>query len=172
MTNATLPYRIVSNLTKRNENERGERVKEGVNRTIIFSVKRLSNNIKRLLDNYPIKSGDIHLTGMQCGVIRYIGDKSLEKDVFQKDIEIEFNIRRSTATGILQLMEKNDLLRREAVQSDARLKRIVLTARGMDTKKEVHKKIANIEAKVKQDLTEEEVETFHRIMDKIMKTIV
>jgi Transcriptional regulators len=146
-------------------------VKENGKRTIVFSVKRLSNNIKRLLDNYPIKSGDIYLTGMQCGFIRYIGEQSLERDVFQKDIEVEFNIRRSTATGILQLMERNDLLKREVVPSDGRLKRIVLTPRGMDTKKEVYKKIVNIEARVRKDLTEEEVETFHKIVNKIMKTI-
>ena len=35
--------------------------------------------------------------------------------MFQRDVEAEFNIRRSTATGILQLMEKNGFLLREPV---------------------------------------------------------
>ncbi len=35
------------------------------------------------------------------------------KEIFQKDIEAEFNIRRSTATGILKLMEKNGFINRQ-----------------------------------------------------------
>ena len=38
-----------------------------------------------------------------------IGDylaSNRDKDIFQKDIEYNFSIRRSTVSGILQLMEK------------------------------------------------------------------
>ena len=33
----------------------------------------------------------------------------MNKDIYQKDIEKEFKIRRSTASGILQLLEKKRL---------------------------------------------------------------
>ena len=49
--------------------------------------------------------------------------------MYQKDIEEEFRIRKSTVTGILKLLEKNGFIRRESVPQDARLKRIVPTAR-------------------------------------------
>ena len=47
--------------------------------------------------------------------------------IIRKDIEEEFQIRKSTVTGILQLMEKNGFIYRESVEKDARLKRIVPT---------------------------------------------
>ena len=64
---------------------------------------------------------------MQMHVLRYILMSTLHRDVYQKDIEEEFQIRKSTATGILKLMEKHGFIRRESAQQDARLKRIVPT---------------------------------------------
>jgi len=140
-------------------------------RTITFSVKRLSNNINRLLDSYPIQSIDMQLTGRQCGIINYIGDRFTNQDIFQKDIESEFNIRRSTATGILQIMEKNGLIKRESLTCDARLKRIILTQKGINTKTEVEQKMNKAEAKVTKNLTTEEIDIFYEIIDKISKEL-
>lgn len=42
--------------------------------------------------------------------------------IFQKDLETEFCIGRSTVTNILNLMEKKGFVRRESVSYDARLK--------------------------------------------------
>ena len=47
--------------------------------------------------------------------------------VFQKDVEDAFSMNRSTATGILQLLVKGGFLRREPVDYDARLKRLIPT---------------------------------------------
>ena len=43
-----------------------------------------------------------------------------------------FGMSRSTATGILQLMEKNGLILRESVASDARLKSLIPTEKAAD----------------------------------------
>ena len=69
------------------------------------------------------------LTNMQKRVLHYILFQSLKKDIYQKDIEKEFQIRRSTATGILQLLEKKRFVIRETVEWDARLKKLVPTAK-------------------------------------------
>ena len=61
--------------------------------------------------------------------MKFILLRTLHTDVYQKDIEEEFRIRKSTVTGILKLLEKNGFIRRESVPQDARLKRIVPTAR-------------------------------------------
>ena len=54
-----------------------------------------------------------------------------DRDIFQKDVETEFSIGRSTVTNILKLMEKKGYIRREAVPQDGRLKRLVLLDKGM-----------------------------------------
>ena len=85
-------------------------------------IRVLSNLIKRCMDDgMPPET-----TGMQGWIIGFL-HRNEDRDMFQRDVEAEFNIRRSTATGILQLMEKNGFLLREPVAYDARLKKLVLT---------------------------------------------
>ena len=64
-------------------------------------------------------------------------------ETFQKDIEKAYEIRRSTATGILQLLEKNGYLKRQSVSEDARLKKLVLTAKAIEVHDQI---IARMEA--------------------------
>ena len=65
----------------------------------------LSNQMKRR--NASEAVGDDGLTTMQKHVLKHILLETMHREVYQKDIEEEFRIRKSTATGILQLMEKN-----------------------------------------------------------------
>lgn len=125
--------------------------------------------MQRLLSNIQMNRGEEALTGMQCGVLGFIREYSKKQDVFQKDIEKEFNIRRSTATGILQLMEKNDLIKRISVDHDARLKKIVLTEKGFNTREEVDQWNLETEKRMTQNLTPDEIETFLILIEKISK---
>lgn len=108
-------------------------------------------------------------TGMQCAVLGFVKENSENNDIFQKDIETHFNIRRSTATGILQLMEQSNLITRESVDSDARLKRIVLTEYGIQMNKKATDRIFKVEHQLKKNLTQEEVETLFELLDKILE---
>ena len=49
---------------------------------------------------------DDGLTTMQKHVLKFLLLETLHKVVYQKDIEEEFQIRKSTATGMLQLRKK------------------------------------------------------------------
>ncbi len=133
-----------------------------------YEVKALSNEFKRILDKEAQKS---HVTGMQQGVINFIGIMNKEKSVFQKDIELEFNIRRSTATGILQLMEQKDLIIRTSNSKDARLKEILLTVKGKALFQTSIAKIWHLEQQVQSNVSSEELEIFHRVMNKISKNL-
>lgn len=135
-------------------------------RTIGFAVKALANQIKRAMDS--MLGDDFEsLTGMHFGVIRLVSGAPPEQDLFQRDIEEHFNIRRSTATGILQLMEKNGLIRREPVEYDARLKKIVLTGKAERTCRRLHDLSHELEARASKGLTQEELDTFFRVLEKI-----
>ena len=56
---------------------------------------------------------------------------------YQRDVEAAFGLSRSTATGILQLMEKNGLIQRESAADDARLKSLIPTAKAAELEEEV-----------------------------------
>ena len=91
-----------------------------------IALRNVNILIKRSMENSPVKKEMDNVTGMHGYIIGYLKSRGSE-DVFQRDVEQRFSMRRSTATAILQLMEKNGLIIRSAVDYDARLKRIQLT---------------------------------------------
>ena len=70
-----------------------------------YENKRLENELHSRMAAYRASVGGEDLTMMQCWIIRFLYEHE-EEEVYQRDIEAEFSIARSTATGILKLMEK------------------------------------------------------------------
>lgn len=111
------------------------------------------------------------LTNMQKHMLHFILLETLHRDLYQKDLEKEFNIRRSTATGTLQLLEKKGYLYREPVKEDARLKRIVPTESALKLRKSLLENISRREKQVREGISEEDMETFLRVMKKISENL-
>ena len=88
------------------------------------ALHMVGNQMKRLFDNAALEYG---LTSIQSRIIRFLYLESQKRDVYQKDIEEEFNIRRSSVTSVLQLLEKKGYIKRVSVKDDKRLKKIILT---------------------------------------------
>lgn len=123
--------------------------------------KLLSPRVGSLLDKQNV-------TKMQSWIIRYLYDRP-DEAVYQKDLEAFFHIARSTATGILQGMEKQGFLIRCPVQSDARLKRIVLTEKGTRLQMAVMRTIENNEQALREGIAEEDLSTFFRVIAKMQQ---
>lgn len=139
-------------------------------RRIGFELHRSSRIVKRYMDNDATKSYVDKITGTHGRVIAYLYNNRC-RDIFQKDIEKEFDIRRSTASRILALMESNDLIRRENVPGDARLKKITLTDKALELHSAVEDAFFKMETKIKEGLSEEELEIFFRVLDKVNKNM-
>ena len=136
-----------------------------------FRIKAINNMIRRNLDIRFAEAGLDEITGMQGPLLGYLDVHTREKNIFQKDLEKEFNIRRSTATVMLQNLEQKGYLVREPVDSDARLKRIVLTKKARQVNRDIRRQIDAFNQELESGLTQEEKETFLRISDKIMKNL-
>ena len=109
------------------------------------------------------------LTGMQFAIVSSIAKESATRDVFQKDLEQKFDIRKSTVTGILNTMERDGLLLRETVPYDARLRKMILTDKALQAKQNTEQVIDSVESQLSKGLTEEEITTFLSILEKISK---
>jgi len=88
-------------------------------------INVLSHKLKKRM-NANMQS--LGITGVQSRVMHYILVKCADGPVFQRDVESAFGMSRSTATGILQLMEKNDLILRESVASELAARRTAMDA--------------------------------------------
>lgn len=136
------------------------------NKRLSFELHRSSRLVKRYMDNDASKRYVEKMTGTHGWAIGFFYHNR-DRDVFQKDFEQEFNIRRSTASNILSLIEKNGLIKRESVPYDARLKKITLTQKAIDVQGVVDKAFENLEGTMRQGISEEELEVFFRVIDKI-----
>lgn len=129
-------------------------------------VKRLDNEIHSMM----LTSNEAELTMMHDWVIGYLY-RNRDEEIFQKDVEAEFSIARSTATGILQLMEKKGYLYRESVERDARLKRIVLTSVGIELHEQHMERVRQTEQMMREGLSEEDIRTFFRVIRKMRENL-
>lgn len=136
-------------------------------RHVNFAVKQLYHIIERDIDDsLSDKSG---LTKAQGGIIHFI--MSSDRDIFQKDIEEEFKIRRSTVSVLLSSMEKNGYIRRESVDSDARLRKIVPTEKALSDHRKIHGFLEKYDEELREDISDEELDAFFNVIDKIRHNI-
>lgn len=142
------------------------------NKNLFFEMNRCARLIKRYIDNDPLTACENveKLTGAHGWAIGFFYHNR-DKDVFQRDFEKEFKVRRSSATEMLKRMEKNGMIRRESVDYDARLKKIVLTERAIEIQQMIDKRFAELEEKLKQGISEQELETFFAVLSKIRRNI-
>lgn len=128
----------------------------------------LSKRLHRHIDKEAAQYG---ITGVQARILGFIYHKSDKRDIFQKDIEEELDIRRSSVTSVLQLMEKNSLIKRVSVSEDARLKKIVLTEKGLEIQRNVYDFILKVDKSLRDELSDEEFDILVSLIDRLSKKI-
>jgi len=133
-------------------------------------VRMMHNCIDKYFNTSWEKAG-IEPTRMQCATLHYLRTHQ-EEDVFQKDLEAAFSISGATATNILKVMEKNGIISRESVPTDARLKKLVLTEKGIAFDDAARENIVRLEEGMKKGFTEEELTIFREYLDRMTQNIV
>ena len=89
-----------------------------------FEIKALSNLMRRRIwENLHVEAHCDMYTEMQ-GMIVGVLCRNTQHEIFQKDLEQIFYIRRSTASRLLKKMEQDGLIIRRNVARDARLKQV------------------------------------------------
>ena len=106
----------------------------------------------------------------QAAVIGII-DEYQGKPVFQKDISRILKIRRSTATSMLQDMERDDLIKRVPVGGDMRLKQLLLTEKAMRFGMMIREEFTMIEEAIIRGFSEDEKKQFRNYLEKIKENL-
>ncbi|MDE5990849.1 MAG: MarR family transcriptional regulator [Clostridia bacterium] len=138
-------------------------------KTIGFEVRSISNQIKRYLNSLPaFQSNEVR--GIYGYVMGFLY-KNSDRDIFQKDIEEELSIRRSSVTNLLGRMESCGLIERQSVSGDARLKKVVLTEKAIQMQEQIDKEIKGVEERLSKGLTEREKEELFKLLAKVRKNV-
>lgn len=118
-------------------------------------LRILSRNINNYFINYGNRKKVDKMTGSGAWIIAYIAENG-HRDVFQRDLEKEFDITRSTASKNVDLLVANDFITRKPVDYDARLKKLVLTEKAKEVFKIMRNDRAALEEQMLRGFSDEE----------------
>lgn len=141
------------------------------NESVGYELKMLENMIERHIMSASKKDGNCSLSFMQVKILGYLY-RHKEETIYQKDIEKKFKIRRSTSSGILQTMEKNNLIIRKDSEKDARSKKIELTDKSLSTGDKIKEKMIEFEKMLRKDISENDIKIFFKVINKIKINIL
>lgn len=133
-----------------------------------YYIQKLAKNIKYLADENLIAH---KITFEQVKVLKFLDGFTEENPANQKDIEVMFELKRSSVTSILQNMERSSLVRRSGDALDGRVKRVWLTEKGRDLSLLLKDYILKLENVIVSDMTEEEQSIFKELLKKSIQNI-
>ena len=99
-------------------------------------------------------------------VLRYVKEHEGE-EVYQRDLEKAFRLRRSTISNMIDLMVQKQYLVRESVEGDKRLKRLCLTGKGEAILCEVTNAAETLENSLREKFNEAEYAEFLQLLERV-----
>lgn len=137
---------------------------------LLYNLNLLNKLIARefICNNKDLFCGDPSAT--QMIIMNYILNHQNE-DIYQKDLEEALHLRRATVSGVLQTMEKHELIERVLCDNDVRCKKIILKEKAkkmFDVKKMEFFKLEEV---IKKGLSDEEIEIFCHIIESMQNNI-
>ena len=136
--------------------------------TVMLDFKRINGKIHKALTN-SLKNYSLDITPVQSRIILFIEEK---KEVTATDILDNFNsINKSTLSEILNNLEKNNYISRKEAKDDSRKKIIYLTDKAREVINVLKKNFDNVAHKVLDDISNDEYDTFKKMLDKMERNI-
>lgn len=135
-----------------------------------IEIRNLSNLISRNVANLKTILLLDEITGNNGFILCYL-DNNSSKVVTQKDIEKALGITRSTASTVLSLMEKKELIKRETLENDSRVKKIIITNKGQELSSMIKKELEAFEKQLVNGFSKEEIHDFLNYLNRLKDNI-
>ena len=134
-------------------------------REIGHELRVIQRMIHHRVEKHRAAHGDT-LTFVQTRTLYFLQDHSNE-DLYQKDLEKVLNIRRSTATEILNVLERDGYIERLNVEKDKRLKKLVVTQKAKDLSERMCRDIEQMELTLSKNIAQEDLDVFFKVMNQM-----
>lgn len=124
--------------------------------------------LKRRIDAL---AAEFDLTAVQFFVMERIYVAAEKGDLFQRDLEAAMDVRRSTISNILGLLEKKGYVQRKSVSEDARLKKLILTPMGKRVYQDFKVHLSHSEAQALSCLSPDEIDVLTALLTRLAESI-
>ncbi len=121
----------------------------------MLALRRVNTGIRRQIDSFRAQNGMDAAAGVTGWVLGYLAEHENE-DVYQRDIEKDLGLCRSTVSKLVASLEKSELLERSRVASDDRLKKLILTEKGRACTEQIRENCSLLEARLMRGFSPEE----------------
>ena len=134
-------------------------------RKIALEIKKIEVIATRYVMNHLKKSNEVSMCPLQSEILILLC--SNDGKMTQKEIEELLGIRKSTLSGILNTMKKNEIIDKKSSDKDSRSKIVVLTKKGFDLYQSALKDLEGIEKKIRGEISENDIQIFFKVIDQI-----
>ena len=135
-----------------------------------YEIKALSNLLHRKVIQFSNQLEDDEFTEMQTKLLGFLCHNK-DQEIFQKDIEHVFYIRRSTASRLLKRLEESGMIIRQPVSRDARLKQVKTTPKADAAMQQITARIQKVEAALSEGLSQAEIDQFMATAEKLKQNL-
>lgn len=142
-------------------------------RSIGIHLRMLNNAVRRYIDRYSVGKKEIDSVSCSNGwIVSYICEmKNRGREVYQRDLENNFGITRSTASKVLGLMEKKGLIERTSVSHDARMKKIIPTERSLEIGRIIKSENERMDDLLTKGFSQRELDTLFEYFERIQSNL-
>ncbi len=147
-----------------------------MNKDISRHLAELHNLIHREIINYATCTDNCnenatHISLSSSCILSYLHSHN-DCDVYQRDLEREFGVRRSTMSKVLSSLEQKGYIKRVSVDTDRRLKKITLTEKAFCIADKIKSNSEDLEKKMIQSISEDELKIFKQTLEKIKQNLM
>lgn len=137
-------------------------------RYIARDLSQLTNMLLNRVTKYTNPMDYINFT--QLGIMHYLLDNQ-DKEICQKDIEIQMQLKKASITGALDSLEAKHAIKRIVDKNDRRKNIIVIDKEALKYKDKISMYLNDIEKKITQGINEKELDTFCMVMEKMISNL-
>jgi len=135
-------------------------------------VKCLQNLIKKNFEYSDYIKANPDMTTTKGFIIGYINWANKEnRPVYQKDIERDFQISRSTASEFLDSLEQSGIIKRVVDEVDQRKKQLFCTEKGHELMSELDQTMKEVNVKMLEGFSDEEKEVFKSLLERMINNL-
>ena len=136
-----------------------------------YQIKELSRLLdKNIWQKSILNAGGDTVTATHGWMIGYLY-LLRDREIFQKDMEADFHMAKSSVTAALQSLEKNGYIKRVSVERDARLKKIELTEAGIKFHDNIEISIDSMEERLVVGLSKQQKKDLFAMLSQIKKQL-
>ena len=129
-----------------------------------FATSKAAKIMNDAFNNVVLKYG---LTRSQCVALYYI---DLDGSTNQKDLAKKMNVRESTMTGLLERMERDELIERKPDKQDMRRNTISLSNIGEDKLSEISQVTEEFVKQATTKISDKDMEIYQKVLDQMVES--